>query len=101
MAEKVIDMKFLKAVAALAAAMALMTIPAHAGTWRAYSDGGNTVEACEDGTFTVWDSRGRKQQWGIPNAGFDRYPGQPQAPAYPRREGKWMLPVRYPVSLVG
>jgi hypothetical protein len=72
-------------MAILLPVFALLMSPAHAGTCRVYRDGGNTVEQCDNGSFTVWDSHGRKQQWGIPNAGFERYPGQPQAPAYPRR----------------
>jgi hypothetical protein len=47
--------------------LALYYSLAHGGTCHMYQDGADTVQACEDGSFTVY---------GQPNAGFDRYPGQ-------------------------
>jgi hypothetical protein len=49
-------------------------------------DGTNTVEQCIDGSFTVTDPRGDKRVYGTPNAGFERYPGEPQPPVYERRD---------------
>jgi hypothetical protein len=46
--------------------------PAHAGTCRHYSDGPDSVTACEDGSVIVR----RVDRYGTPNAGFERYPGQ-------------------------
>jgi hypothetical protein len=60
---------------------------AHAGTCRYYSDGPDTVTACEDGTFAVRDRDGRVRQYGEPNAGFDRYPGQREQPVFERWDG--------------
>jgi hypothetical protein len=78
-------------VAALAifgavALIAVLVMPAHAGTCVIHGDGSYTIESCENGSFTVWDSHGHKTQWGQPNAGFERYPDQPKPPVYPRRD---------------
>jgi hypothetical protein len=59
---------------------------AHAGTCRIYGDGTDTVEACEDGSFIVTDRDGHKRQYGEPNAGFERYPGQGERPVFERRD---------------
>jgi len=57
----------------------------HAGTCRVYADGINTVEACENGSYTVTDRHGHKRVYGEPNAGFERYPGQEGRAVYERR----------------
>ena len=58
---------------------------AHAGTCRVYSDGTNTVEACENGSYTVTDRQARKRVYGDMNAGFERYAGQEERPVFERR----------------
>jgi hypothetical protein len=59
---------------------------AHAGTCRYYSDGGDSVVACDNGAYTVTDSHGRKRTYGDMNAGFERYPGQETRPVFERRD---------------
>jgi hypothetical protein len=59
---------------------------AHAGTCRYYSDGPDSVVACDNGAFTVIDRHGRKWVYGDINAGFERYPGQEGRPVFERRE---------------
>ena len=73
-----------------AIAMLLAASPAHAGTCRTFADGANSVEECRDGDavtgYTVTGPDGRTRTYGEPNAGFERYPGQPEPPIYERRE---------------
>jgi hypothetical protein len=59
---------------------------AHAGTCRYYSDGPDSVTACEDGGVIVRHQDGRVERYGTPNAGFERYPGQETRPVFERRE---------------
>lgn len=71
-------------------ALALVAIfaasAAQARTCHYYAYGEDTaVRACDDGSFTV-DPRGRVRVYGAPNAGFERYPGQPDHPVYERRD---------------
>lgn len=73
-------------VLGLAAYFFFTIAAANAGTCQVYSSGGYSIEQCEDGSFTIWDRHGRKQQWGERNAGFNRYPAQPPRLAFPRRE---------------
>jgi hypothetical protein len=58
---------------------------AHAGTCRIHSEGSDTVEVCgdarEDYSATVTGRHGHKRQFGEPNGGFERYPGQGRRPA--------------------
>jgi hypothetical protein len=62
-------------------------VAAHAGTCLHYSDGELGVTRCDNGSVTVTYPDGRRVEYGEePNAGFERYPGQEQAPAYPRRD---------------
>ena len=49
---------------------------ANAGTCVNRQDGTDTVQACDNGSYTVTDRHGRRRVYGTPNAGFDRYPGQ-------------------------
>ena len=49
-------------------------------------DGTDTAQACDNGSYTVTDRHGRWRVYGTPNAGFERYPGQAERPAYRRRE---------------
>jgi len=63
-----------------------MVMVAHAGTCRIYGEGTDTVEACTDGSFSVTDRHGHKRQYGEPNGGFERYPGQGRRPVYERRD---------------
>jgi hypothetical protein len=58
---------------------------AHAGTCHYYSDGADAVTACEDGSVIVRHRNGRVDRYGTPNAGFERYPGQPRRPVFERR----------------
>jgi hypothetical protein len=67
-------------------ALVLWIAAANAGTCRYYSDGPDSVTACEDGSVIVRHQNGRVERYGTPNAGFERYPGQPPTPAYPRRD---------------
>jgi hypothetical protein len=53
---------------------------ANAGTCRNYSDGTDTVQSCDNGSYTVTDRHGRRRVYGAPNAGFERYPGQGEQP---------------------
>jgi hypothetical protein len=59
---------------------------AHAGTCRYYSDGPDSVVACDNGAYTVTDRHGRKRVYGDMNAGFERYPVQRNRPVFERRE---------------
>ena len=59
---------------------------ANAGTCRYYSDGPDSVTACEDGSVIVRHQDGRVDRYGTPNAGFERYPGQGGRPVFERRE---------------
>jgi hypothetical protein len=59
---------------------------AHAGTCHYYSDGPDAVTVCEDGSVIVRHRNGRVNRYGTPNAGFERYPGQPRRPVFERRE---------------
>jgi hypothetical protein len=62
---------------------------ANAGTCRIYGEGTDTVEVCGDGrsdySASVTDRHGHKRQYGEPNGGFERYPGQ-ERPVYERRD---------------
>jgi hypothetical protein len=62
---------------------------AHAGTCRYYSDGPDSVTACEDGSVIVRHQSGRVDRYGTPNAGFERYPGFEGRPVYERRS-EWL-----------
>jgi hypothetical protein len=57
---------------------------AYAGTCVNSQDGTDTVQACDNGSYT--DRHGRRRVYGTPNAGFERYPGQGERPVYRRRE---------------
>jgi hypothetical protein len=60
---------------------------ASAGTCRYYSDGMDSVESCDNGSFAVTDPHCKRHQYGEENGGFEGYPGQPPRPVYRRREG--------------
>jgi len=60
--------------------------PAHAGTCRHYSDGPDSVTACEECIVIVRHQDGRVDRYGTPNAGFERYPGQEGRPVFERRD---------------
>jgi hypothetical protein len=47
---------------------------AYAGTCVNRQDGSDTVQACDNGSYTVTDRHGRRRVYGTPNAGFERYP---------------------------
>jgi hypothetical protein len=64
------------AILALAVWGFLSPCGANAGTCRIYSEGTDTVQACDNGAYTVMDRHGRRRVYGTPNAGFERYPGQ-------------------------
>jgi hypothetical protein len=66
----------LRAIFALVLWVFLPSGGANAGTCRIYSEGTDTVEACDNGSYTVTDRRGHRRVYGTPNAGFERYPGQ-------------------------
>jgi hypothetical protein len=59
---------------------------ANAGTCRIYRDGTDKVQSCDNGSYTVTDRHGRRRDYGTPNAGFERYPGQGERPVYRRGE---------------
>jgi hypothetical protein len=59
---------------------------ANAGTCRNYSDETDTVQSCDNGSYTVTDRHGRRRVYGTPNAGFERYPGQGERPVYRQRD---------------
>jgi hypothetical protein len=63
-------------------ALVLWIVSANAGTCRIYADGTDTVQSCDNGSYTVTDRHGRKRVYGTPNAGFERYPGQGERPVY-------------------
>jgi hypothetical protein len=56
-------------------ALVLSIAAANAGTCRNYSDGTDTMQACDNGASTVADRHGRRRVYGTPNAGFERYRG--------------------------
>ena len=56
------------------------------GTCHYYSDGPDSVTACDDGSVIVRHQDGRVDRYGTPNAGFERYPGQEGWPVFERRE---------------
>jgi hypothetical protein len=56
---------------------------ANAGTCVNRQDGADTVQACDNGAYTVTDRHGRRV-YGTPNGGFER-PGQGERPVYRRR----------------
>lgn len=57
---------------------------ARAGTCHNYSDGGHTVQSCDNGSFTVYHRR-HQEQYGHRNGGFERYPAQGyDVPTYQR-----------------
>jgi hypothetical protein len=49
---------------------------AYAGTCVNRQDGTDTVQSCDNGSYTVTDRHGRRWVYGTPNAGFEHYPGQ-------------------------
>jgi hypothetical protein len=49
---------------------------ANGGTCVNRQEGTDTVQSCDNGSYTVTDRHGRRWVYGTPNAGFDRYPGQ-------------------------
>ena len=53
---------------------------AYAGTCVNRQDGTDTVQSCDNGSYTVTDRHGRQRVYGAPNAGFERYPGQGEQP---------------------
>jgi hypothetical protein len=53
---------------------------AYAGTCVNRQDGTDTVQACDNGSYTVTNRHGRRRVYGTPNAGFERYPGQGERP---------------------
>ena len=53
---------------------------AYAGTCVNRQDGTDTVQACDNGSYTVTNRHGRRRVYGTPNAGFERYPGQGEQP---------------------
>jgi hypothetical protein len=59
---------------------------AYAGTCINRQDGTDTVQSCDNGSYTVTDRHGRWRVYGTPNAGFERYPGQAERPVYRRDE---------------
>jgi hypothetical protein len=65
-------------------ALILRIASANAGTCRNYSDGADTVQACDNGSYTVTDRHGRRRVYGTPNAGFERYPEQGERPVFER-----------------
>jgi hypothetical protein len=68
-------------------ALAFLATPASAGTCRYYSEGMDSVTACDNGSFRVTDPHGHVRRYGDDNAGFEKYPGRwPPAPVYRRRE---------------
>jgi hypothetical protein len=67
---------------------AFLATPAVAGTCRYFSDGGNAVQSCDNGSYRVTDPHGHVRQFGRSNGGFEMYPGQPPRPIYRRREGE-------------
>jgi hypothetical protein len=64
-----------------------MISTANAGTCHYFADGADSVVSCGNGAYTVTGPRGHRRQYGEPNGGFERYPGQPPRPIYRRREG--------------
>jgi hypothetical protein len=58
---------------------------------RIYSEGTDMVEVCGDArgdySASVTDRHGHTRQYGEPNGGFERYPGQGGRPVYERRDG--------------
>jgi hypothetical protein len=65
-----------RAILALAICGFLSLGGADAGTCVNRQDGPDTVQSCDNGSFTVTDRHGRRRVYGTPNARFERYPGQ-------------------------
>jgi hypothetical protein len=59
---------------------------AYAGTCVNRQDGTDTVQSCDNGSYTVTDRHGRRRVYGTSNAGFERYPGQGERPVYRQRD---------------
>jgi hypothetical protein len=59
---------------------------AYAGTCVNRQDGTDTVQSCDNGSYTVTNRHGRRRVYGTPNAGFERYPGQGGRLVYRRRD---------------
>jgi hypothetical protein len=59
---------------------------ADAGTCVNRQNGTDTVQSCDNGSYTVTDRHGRRRVYGTPNAGFEWYPGQGERPVYRRRD---------------
>jgi hypothetical protein len=65
----------------------LAYVPAYAETRRVCSDGDLGLTRCENASVTVQYPDGHSVEYDEEqNAGFQRHPGQPEAPAYPRRD---------------
>jgi hypothetical protein len=64
------------AILALAVLGFLSLGGANAGTCVNRQDGTDTVQSCDNGSYTVTDRHGHRRVYGTPNAGFERYPGQ-------------------------
>jgi hypothetical protein len=75
----------MRAILALAVWDFLLLGGVNAGTCVNRQDGSATVQACDNGSYTVTDRHGRRRVYGTPNAGFERYPGQGERPVYRRR----------------
>ncbi len=66
----------------------ILSPPAGAGTCRHGSYGGSYVVSCDNGSVTVRRNGRITSQWGIPNAGFERYPGMGYG-NYPARDAHY------------
>jgi hypothetical protein len=53
-----------------------MVMVAHAGACRIYNEGTDTVEACDDGSYSVTDQRGHRRQYGEPNGALSGIPAR-------------------------
>jgi hypothetical protein len=65
-----------RAILALAVWGFLSLGSANAGTCVNRQDGTDTVQSCDNGSYTITDRHGRQRVYATPNAGFERYPGQ-------------------------
>jgi hypothetical protein len=46
----------------------------------------DSVTQCTDGSYVVTGPHGHVWQFGEPNAGFERFPGEPPRPVYERQD---------------
>jgi hypothetical protein len=76
----------IRAILALAVWGFLSLGGANAGTCVNRQNGTDTVQSCDNGSYTVTDRHGRRRVYGTSNAGFERYPGQGERPVYRRRD---------------